>query len=216
MRLKKAKFAQNRNIIVPNNNTKKKLTLHKNKNASMDLIDKKSKEDSTGSIYFNKILEKNFGNRKADKSFPNFKENIPNFQSSIQSILSSEERRQKALKYVINMRNKSRESSHDSLFATGNDYDKNAHETNNNNSAEKNFSKTINGRMYNPNKKNINMFDNQDYNYRYKDNKYKRKLKSDLSFRNQNIEAAPYNDYYIYNKLEQPITPDKTTNFKVY
>jgi uncharacterized protein YpuA (DUF1002 family) len=109
MRLRKTKVTKNPIPIATPSSTIRKAPLH-NKNASMDLINKKSQEEGH-SIYLNKILQKNLGMKRADADFPNFKENITNFQTSIQNILSNEESRQKAMRYVIGMRNKSRGAS---------------------------------------------------------------------------------------------------------
>ena len=173
MRLKKTKYAQNENIILANPRQKKQNILHHNKNSSMDIIAKNSKEDSTSSIYFNKVLQKSIG--KTGKDFPNFKENISSFQSSIQKILSNEESRQKAMNYVMNLRNKSRGKGYPSLFVIGNNYEKKEDEINNRNSEKKFLSKTINNKFFAQKQKKIDNSDNQNYHYRYKDNNYKRK-----------------------------------------
>ena len=75
-----------------------------NKNISMDQITDKNQNNQ--SVYLNKILLKNLGEQSPDANFPNFQENIENFQSSIQNIFSNEENRQRAMKYVINMRSR--------------------------------------------------------------------------------------------------------------
>ena len=99
MRLKKPK-SNEKNFI-----TKVPVKHHqRNKNISMDQIS--TKADNNQSVYLHKILLKNLGEQTPETNFPNFKENIENFQSSIQNIFSNEENRQKAMKYVINMRNK--------------------------------------------------------------------------------------------------------------
>ena len=98
MRLKRQKSKEKNYIIkIPPNH-------HHNKNASMDHIS--SNHDNNQSIYLHKILLKNLGEQKPQTNFPNFKENIQNFQTSIQNIFSNEENRQRAMKYVINMRSK--------------------------------------------------------------------------------------------------------------
>jgi len=53
------------------------------------------------------------------------------------------------------------------------------------------------------------VFDNQDYNYRYRDNNYQRKLKSDLAFSRKNIVVTPYTGYNIYTNKLEAVTPDK-------
>ena len=52
-------------------------------------------------IYLNKILQKNLAEHKIS-----IKDNMPNFQTSIQNIFSNEEKRQKAKNYIMNLRNK--------------------------------------------------------------------------------------------------------------
>jgi hypothetical protein len=204
MRLKKTKVSKNPIPIATTISTVKKGPIH-NKNASMDIINKKSQEEGH-SIYLNKILQKNLGMKRADTDFPNFKENISNFQSSIQNILSNEESRQKAMRYVIGMRNKSRGASNASPFVIRNDYSRNVHETNNTNSTANIFSKTINDGFYDPRQKKNYVFDNDNYNYRYN---YKERLKTDLTNRPKNIVVTPYTGYNIYTNKLEPVTPDK-------
>ena len=201
MRLKKTKATKNPIPIATPISTIRKAPLH-NKNASMDLITKKGQEEGH-SIYLNKILQKNLGMKRADTDFPNFKENISNFQSSIQNILSNEESRQKAMRYVIGMRNKSRGASNASPFVIRNDYSRKVHEANNTNTTPNMFAKTINDGFYDPRQRNNNLFDNDNYNYRYK------VLKTDLSNRPKNIIVTPYTGYNIYTNKLEPVTPDK-------
>ena len=164
------------NIHKYNNNTKKDNTFQTIQNEG---------------IYLNKILKKNLGGKKTDCKFPNFKENIKSFNSNIRNILSNEASKEKALKYVINMRNKRINSPFDircnkcAKFITINN------ESNNNN----NFSKTS-VEFYNPNKKkniscenisyqdNINNGNNNYYNIRntYND----KKINNDYFSRNNN------------------------------
>ena len=119
--------------------TQKKKGLHTKNHLSMDIPSKNLKHNNQ-SLYLNKVLQKNLGIEATDSNFPNFKENITNFHSNLQNILSNEERRQKAMKYVIDMRNRKIQVSPA--------LDKNNHTRNvdlnddyNNNNA---FSKTIN------------------------------------------------------------------------
>ena len=206
MRLKKTKVTKNPIPLAAPTSTIRKAPLH-NKNASMDLINKKSQEEGH-SIYLNKILQKNLGMKRADADFPNFKENITNFQTSIQNILSNEESRQKAMRYVIGMRNKSRGASNASPFVIRNDYSRNVHETNNTNTNTNSnmFAKTINDGFYDQRQRKNNMYDNDNYNYRYN---YERNLKTDLSVRPRNIVVTPYTGYNIYTNKLEPVTPDK-------
>ena len=89
MRLNREKAEQNPRIVT------KKKSNHL-KTSSMDNITTTTR---TKNNYLNKILEKNLGNSK-------IADNMPNFQSSIQSIFSNYEKRQKAKNYVMNLRNK--------------------------------------------------------------------------------------------------------------
>ena len=108
MRLRKDRVSKN-NALNPKKTTKGVISFKKTeKNIS---IDPPSQRSQTESVYLNKILKKNLGPKRADSDFPNFKENIPNFHSSIQNILSNEENREKAMKYVINMRSRRDEIS---------------------------------------------------------------------------------------------------------
>ena len=176
-----------------------------NKNISMDQITDKNQNNQ--SVYLNKILLKNLGEQSPDANFPNFQENIENFQSSIQNIFSNEENRQRAMKYVINMRSR-----------RGNlspyEYNEERNNKNNNNININNiniFSKTINDGFYDStknNKKNeiereIN--NNEIYRTNYlSSNKNKSGNKSRDNKNNQKIKYKQYTGFNIYsNKLDQ-------------
>ena len=88
MRLTKPKSNEKNNYISKPHQKPHKHT----KNISMDQIS--SKIDNNQSVYLHKILLKNLGNQSPEKNFPNYKENIENFQSSIQNIFSNEEIKQ--------------------------------------------------------------------------------------------------------------------------
>ena len=178
----------------------------------MDIPSKNLKHNNQ-SLYLNKVLQKNLGIEATDSNFPNFKENITNFHSNLQNILSNEERRQKAMKYVIDMRNRKIQVSPA--------LDKNNHTRNvdlnddyNNNNA---FSKTINDGFYDAKKRNKNGMENlyQEYtNTNYKNNIYKNKyygrdLQKDYSGNKYNNANKPYRGYNIYTHYMQPVSPDK-------
>ena len=103
MRLRKNRISQKAPLNQIKTNKGVPSLNKKEKNVS---IDPPTQRSQTESVYLNKILKKNLGPKKTSSDFPNFKENIPNFHSSIQNILSNEENREKAMKYVINMRSK--------------------------------------------------------------------------------------------------------------
>ena len=122
------------------------------KATSMDNIPSSSR---TKSIYLNKILQKNLGNNKISLS----KDNIAqNFQSSIQSIFSNDEKRLKAKNYVLNLRNRSNAQPQYSLEEDFLSKNKNV-----------NFSKSNYGEFYNKNnnmRKTYEILDDDDnYNY---------------------------------------------------
>ena len=100
MRLNKEKNNKQNKKVIP------KKSINHNKTSSMDNISKKSRN-----IYLNKILERNLGNPKLVIDKESFKDNIQNFQTSIQNIFANDERRQKAKNYVINLRNKNNAQS---------------------------------------------------------------------------------------------------------
>ena len=98
MRLRKERNIITNNYLI----SSKPPPSHHNKNASMD-IPPSAKEKN---IYLNKILQKNLGSQRITIDQANLRENMHNFQSSIQSILANEESRQRAKNYVLNMRSK--------------------------------------------------------------------------------------------------------------
>ena len=75
---------------------------HHNKNASMDIPPSAKAKN----IYLSRVLQKNLGSQRITIDQNNLRENMNNFQSSIQSILANEESRQRAKNYVLNMRSK--------------------------------------------------------------------------------------------------------------
>ena len=98
MRLRKERNIITNNYLI----SSKPPPSHHNKNSSMD-IPPSAKEKN---IYLNKILQKNLGSQRITIDQANLRENMHNFQSSIQSILANEESRQRAKNYVLNMRSK--------------------------------------------------------------------------------------------------------------
>ena len=187
MRLKKTK-SNDKNYLskIPQNHH------HPNKNISMDQISPKA--DINQSVYLHKILVKNLGEQTPESNFPNFKENIENFQSSIQNIFSNEENRQRAMKYVINMRSKRTNLSPFEI----NDERRNEKNNNININNINIFSKTINDGFYDTTKYNKNYLSN---------NKVKPTYKSRDNKINQRIKFKPYNGFNIYsNNLDQFIS----------
>jgi hypothetical protein len=131
MRLRKE-----RNILNNNNfliSTYKAQPMNRNKNSSMDI----PQSSKTKNLYLNKILQKNLDPQKANIAQTNMRENIPNFQSSVQSILGNEEKRQKAKNFVLTMRSKRNNFSPNSIQ---NDYNKDS----------ATFSNTYYDKFYNP------------------------------------------------------------------
>ena len=98
MKLKK-KSVINNNIFSIVNKTQ---NIHHNKNKKMNI---NSKNDKNKSIYVNKILKKSLGKNHPDNEIS---ENLPNFNSNIRNILSNEENREKAIKYIVSMRKRQR------------------------------------------------------------------------------------------------------------
>ena len=172
------------------------------KNISMDQIS--TKNDNNQSVYLHKILLKNLGDQSPDANFPNFKENIENFQSSIQNIFSNEENRQRAMKYVINMRSKRGNLSPFDFHDVRDDKNNNININNINI-----FSKTINDGFYDSNyKNNPENNDTLRKNY-FSSNKNSNKNKDKYKGRDKKINPKyrinkPYTGFNIYsNKLEQ-------------
>ena len=163
-----------------------------NKNASMDHIS--SNYNNSPNIYLHKILLKNLGEQTPQTNFPNFKENIQNFQTSIQNIFSNEENRQRAMKYVINMRSKRGNLSPFEFKEERGDEQNNNININNINI----FSKTINDGFYtSSNNKNTPT-------YKSRDNKI-----------NQKAKFKPYKGFNIYsNNLDQFIPENTLINNK--
>ena len=62
-----------------------------NKNKSRNLGKEKLAQNNNQSLYLNKVLQQNLGSQKADSNYPPFRENISNFHSNIQNILSNDE-----------------------------------------------------------------------------------------------------------------------------
>ena len=212
MKLRKNKNAGN-NII---SNIHNKTVLYpRNQNTSIEGNSESSRNES---VYLNKILNKNMGAKKKTE-IANFKENIPNFHSSIQNIFSNEESRQKAMRYVINMRNKRIQLSPFAI-RTINSRNKNARNISNNNNDLSNngkLYKSVNEGFYEPIVKTKNIFKNlniQDINILEKDNIYKsscygRELKNDLSTK-KNIAKQNYQaGYNTFSNRFQPNNKDK-------
>ena len=95
MKLKR-KYNKNISLIQKNKNK------HHKKSTSLDAD---PSYNLNKSIYVNKVLEKSLGKKNKDSEFINI---IPNFQKSIRNILSNEDKREKAIRYIINMRKKQR------------------------------------------------------------------------------------------------------------
>ena len=151
MRLRKE-----RNILNNNNfliSTYKAQPMNRNKNSSMDI----PQSSKTKNLYLNKILQKNLDPQKANIAQANMRENIPNFQSSVQSILGNEEKRQKAKNFVLTMRSKRNNFSPNSIQ---NDYNKDS----------ATFSNTYYEKFYNPIQKN-------NYEFSYSSNRIYSKYK---------------------------------------
>ena len=204
MRLKKHKNVQN-NITKTVQNTP---TIHQyNKNINLE---KSYKTLQNESIYLNKILKQNLGTKKADSNFPNFKENIKNFHSNIQNILSNEESREKAMKYVINMRNKRIKLS---PLEIRNKKSRNLLNVNNSNNKNQ-YSRTINDGFYEAKNRKHNISDNLDFqeindndndnNYRNKKIYYEKTINNDLSSRKNKELNNQYNStnriYLLQNR----------------
>ena len=60
-----------------------------------------STKDKNKNIYVNKILKESLGKTQPENER---NENLPNFHSNIRNILSNEEKREKAIKYIVDMR----------------------------------------------------------------------------------------------------------------
>ena len=184
MRFKNEKISPN----YSTNPTKQK-TIHHNKTASMDVIPSSKAKH----IYLNKILQKNLGIQKATIDQTNFQKNIPNFQSSIQSILANEETRQKAKNYVLQMRNRQGQNS-PSKFP--NDILRNKDIT---------FSKTNYEGFYDI-RQTKNYGDILQNNSNSKNNNYTgREMKRNVIFK----EKVPYPENNNYININEHVTPDK-------
>ena len=199
MRLTKPKSNEKNNYISKPHQKSHKHT----KNISMDQIS--SKNDNNQSVYLHKILLKNLGNQSPEKNFPNYKENIENFQSSIQNIFSNEEKRQRAMKYVINMRSKRGNLSPFDI----NDGIRTSKNNNININNINIFSKTVNDGFYDSNYKN-NPENNETLRKNYlSSNKYKSRDRKV----NPKYKDKPYTGFNIYsNKIEQFI-PENSLRF---
>ena len=98
MKLKKKNNVNNNIISIIRSNQ----AIRHNKKISMDDI---LNSNENKNIYVNKVLKKSLGKKRPESEFS---ENIPNFHSNIRSILSNEENREKAIKYIVNMRKRIR------------------------------------------------------------------------------------------------------------
>ena len=183
MRLKKGKITPN----YATTSTKQKI--HHNKTSSMDVIPSSKAKH----IYLNKILQKNLGIQKVNIDQTNFQKNIPNFQSSIQSILANEETRQKAKNYVLQMRNRQGQNS-PSKFP--NDFQRNK---------DINFSNTNYDGFYDIRQRK-NYGDMLQENSNYKNNNYiGREMKTEVMLK----QKVPYPRINNYISINEHGTPDK-------
>jgi uncharacterized protein YifE (UPF0438 family) len=98
MKLKKKRITNNNIFSIINKNQ----TIHLNKNKKMSI---NSTKDKNKNIYVNKILKESLGKTQPENEF---NENLPNFHSNIRNILSNEEKREKAIKYIVDMRKRKR------------------------------------------------------------------------------------------------------------
>ena len=115
-----------------NNNANKKIStidqkkaFYRNKNSSMDNL----KSNNKKSIYVNKILKETISKKKQESELNDM---YPNFNSNIRNILTNEEKREKAIRYIINMRKRQRllsptimKSNYLIDYETNNDLDSN-------------------------------------------------------------------------------------------
>ena len=221
MRLRKNRIPKN-NPLNPAKTNKVIPSIKKSeKNINMDPLTQRNQNES---VYLNKILKKNIGTKKATSDFPNFKENIPNFHSSIQNILSNEENREKAMKYVINMRSRRGDISISPFDSRYNNKSRNIRNVNGNNSNTNyiNPFKTINQGFYEEErrKKNITFEELNSKNINNNMNKnlyYEGDLKKNLSSKNNNNNAImkPYTGFNIYTDRLQRITTSNENRIKV-
>ena len=195
MRLKQKPKSNNKNISEKQSS--------RIKSSSIDNIKSSSKSKN---IYLNKILQKNLGKGKITLEKTSLKDNISNFHSSIQNILSNEERRKKAINYVINLRNKQ-----------GTQPEK--------------FSNTNYERFYNPilRKTYEILDDSNNYNYRSSQKEKSISIKSNINNNNSNfikvnkINNSKYNndeirylgDANIYKKNNEPKTQKQNINYNI-
>ena len=184
MRLKREKITQNYATNPP-----KQKTIHHNKTSSMDVIPSSKAKH----IYLNKILQKNLGIQKVTMDQTNFQKNIPNFQSSIQSILANEETRQKAKNYVLQMRNRQIQNS-PSKFPNDNLRNKDI-----------TFSKTNYDGFYDLRQRK-NYGDMLQDNSNHKNNNYTgREMNRDVIYK----QKVPYPEINNYININEHVTPDK-------
>ena len=101
MKLKKKSITNNNILSTINKNQ----TIHLNKNKKININSTKNKNKN---IYVNKILKESLGKTHPENEI---NENFPNFHSNIRNILSNEENREKAIKYIVDMRKKQRKLS---------------------------------------------------------------------------------------------------------
>ena len=137
MKLKKKNNANNNIISIIRSNQ----AICHNKKISMDNI---FNPNGNKSIYVNKVLKKSLGKKRPESEFS---ENIPNFHSNIRNILSNEENREKAIKYIVDMRKRKRTLSpidNASKFLRKNQTKTDLHR----NEMNIIFSKTVNDKFY--------------------------------------------------------------------
>ena len=167
--------------------------------------DKPFKTIQNESIYLNKVLKKNLCPYKANTNMPDFQENITNFHSNIRNILSNEESREKAMKYVINMRNKSKKLSPYEMRTKPTMYS-----INKNDLKYDNFSRSINEGFYDAKKRKINKSDFQDNND--DNNNYIEREYDDSPFGKLKI---PKNQYTSIRRVYYPVKQGKEKRIKV-
>ena len=205
MKLKEQRINNNNNISIISNNQ----TILHSRNINMNTYIKNGKNKN---IYVNKILKKNLGKKHPETELS---ENMPNFHSNIRNILSNEENREKAIKYLIDMRKKKSTLSPSfpkrnslKLFNNNNDI--------NNNPINTAFSKTCHEGFYttkNRKKKkkldNLFYLDNKSIDYSFNNcvntdnNKIfkKKNNKNNLKCSNNNYNVITSNMPYITTYL---------------
>ncbi len=193
MRLTKEKIPSTYNL-----NSNKQTQIHHNKNSSMDMISPSKSKN----IYLNKILQKNLGTQRANIDQTTLQKNIPNFQSSIQSILANEETRQKAKNYVLQMRCRQGQNSSPSKLSTDSLKSKNA-----------NFSKTNYDGFYDmKHRKNASaILQDNNYKFNYSNNYIRNNSNSGREIKKEILlkEKTSYPEFNNHMNINVQTTPDK-------